>query len=90
VERPLDASAVVVAERADVFHDERDVLLDHLAVEQAHLRIGEAALGLAAKVHDDLDQSRSIRQAVDRLDDLRRERAQQGVEIVDRFTRALA
>jgi len=89
MEGPLDAGAVVVAEGADVLHDERDVLLADLAVEQAHLGIREAALGPATQVHHHLDQGGPIRQAVDGLDDLRRECAQQGVEIVDRFTRVL-
>ena len=89
VERPLDAGAVVVAERPDVLDDEGDVRLDDLAVEQAHLRIREAGLRPAAEVHDDLDQGVAIRQGVDRGHDLGRQGSEQGVEVVDRFTGAL-
>ena len=74
VERALDAGAVVVAERADVVDDEGDVGLDDLALEQADLGIREAALGPSTEVHDDLDQLLAIRQRVDGVDDLRRQR----------------
>ena len=89
MERPLDAGAVVVAERPDVVDDERDVRFDDLAVEQTHLRIREAGLRPAPEVHDDLDQGVAIRQLVDRRHDLGRQGREQGVEIVDRFTGAL-
>ena len=89
VERPLDAGPVVVAERPDVLDDEGDVRLGDLAIEQGHLRIREARLGPATEVHHDLDQRHPIRQRVDRGDDLGRQRREQGVEVVDRFTLAV-
>ena len=61
VERPLDARPVVVTERADVLDDEGEVGLHDLAVEEHHLRIGEACLRPAAEVHDDLDQGGLVR-----------------------------
>jgi len=89
MERPLDAGAIVVAERPDMLDDERDVRLDDLALQQAHLRIGEAGLGPAPEVHDDLDEGGPIREGVDRRHDLGRQRSEQSIEIVDRFTGAL-
>ena len=85
MERPLDAGAVVVAERADVVDDVRDVGLGDLALEQRHLGIREARLRPAAEVHDDLDQRLAVGQRVDGVDDLRRQRREQRVEVVDRF-----
>ena len=90
MERPLDAGAVVVAERADVLDDVGDVRLGDLALEEAHLRIREARLGPPAQVHDDLDERIAVRQGVDRGDDLRRQRREQGVEVVDRFALAIS
>ena len=89
MERPLDAGAVVVAERPDVVDDEGDVGLVDLALEQAHLRIREARLGPTAEVHDDLDEGGPIGQGVDGRHDLGRQGREQGVEVVDRFTGAL-
>ena len=60
-----------------------------LAVEQADLRVREARLGPAAEVHDDLDQRGPIGQRMHRVDDLRRQRGQQGIEIVHRFELAV-
>jgi hypothetical protein len=85
VERPLDAGAVVVAEQADVLHDEGDVGVVDLAIEEHHLRIGEAALRPAPEVHDDLDQRLAILERVHGIDDLGWERREQSVEVVDRF-----
>ena len=73
----------------DVLDDERQVRLDDLPLEQAHLRIREAGLRSASEVHDDLDQGGTIREGVDGRHDLRRQRRQQGVKIVDQFTGAL-
>ena len=89
MEGPLDAGAVVVAEQADVLDHEGKVGLDHLAIEKADLRIREASLGTAAEVHDDLDECVAVGQGVDRVHDLGRQRPEQGVEVVDRFTGAL-
>ena len=83
VERPLDAGAVVVAERADVLDDERDVGLADLAIEQHHLRIREPRLRPPAEVEHDLDERGPIRQRMHGVHDLGRQRAQQGIEIVD-------
>ena len=62
VEGPLDTGTVVVAERPDVVDDERDIGLVDLAVQQHHLRIGEACLRPATQVHDDLDQGAPVRE----------------------------
>ena len=43
VQRPLDARAVVLAERADVVDDVLDVLLGDLALEQHHLAAAGSA-----------------------------------------------
>ncbi len=85
VEGPLDAGAVVVAERADVLHDEGDVALVDLAVQQHHFRIREARLGPPTQVHDDLDQRAPVRQGMDGRHDLGWQRAQQGIQIVHGF-----
>ena len=61
MERPLDAGPVVVAERPDVLDDERDVVLVDLAIEERHLRIGEARLGSATQVQHDLDEVGVVR-----------------------------
>ena len=61
VERPLDAGAVVVAERADVVDDVLDVLFGDLALEQLGLAAAaEARLRRAAEVHHDLDHVRAL------------------------------
>jgi hypothetical protein len=89
MERPLDPGAVVVSERADVIDDERDVRLGHLAVEKTDLGIGEAPLRLATEVHHDLDQLLAIRQSMHRFDDLRRQRRQQHIEVIDGLALAI-
>ena len=89
VERPLDAGAVVVAERADVLDDEGDVGLVDLALEERHLRIREARLRPPAEVHDDLDEGGPVRQGMDGGDDLGRQGREQRVEVVDRFALAV-
>ena len=89
VERPLDAGPVVVAERADVLDDEGDVGVGDLALEEHHLRIGEAGLGPTTEVHDDLDQRLAILEPVHGLDDLGRDGCEQGVEVVDRLALAI-
>jgi hypothetical protein len=89
VERPLDPGPVVVAECPDVLDHEGQVRLHDLAIEQAHLGVREAGFRPAAEVHDDLDQGHPIRQRVDRCDDLRRQRREQRIEIVDRFAPAV-
>src|SRR4029453_9649828 len=73
VERPLDAGAVVVAERPDALDDVGDVGIADLALEQGHLRIREARLGSPAEVEDDLDQVLALLEAMDRVDDLGRQ-----------------
>ena len=88
VERALDARAVVVPERADVVDHEGDVGLGDLAIQQADLGIGEASLRATAEVEHDLDERLAIRQGMHGLDDLRRQRRQHRVEIVDRFALA--
>ena len=85
MERPLDAGAIVIAERADVLHHEGDVDIGDLAIEERHLRVGEAGLRPTAKVHHDLDQRFAIRKRVDGGHDLGRQGREQGVEVVDRF-----
>ena len=59
VQRPLDAGAVVLAERADAGGDVLDVFVgDGDAFAQPDdAAVGEARLGVAAQVHDDLDQA---------------------------------
>ena len=52
-------------------------------------RVGEARLRPPAEVHHDLDQGLAVGQRVDRRDDLRRQRREQGVEVVDRFALAI-
>ena len=60
VEGPLDAGAVVLAERADVVDDVLDVRLGDLALEQDLLAAAaEARLRAAPEVHHDLDDVRS-------------------------------
>ena len=59
--------------------------LGDLALEQHHLAVREARLRAAAEVEDDLDQRAPVRQRVDGVDDLRRQRPQQELEVVDRF-----
>ena len=85
VERPLDAGPVVVTEQPDVLHDVGDVGVVDLALEEFHLGIGEARLGSAPEIHDDLDQRGPIRQGVDGGDDLGREGREERVQVVDRF-----
>ncbi len=83
VERPLDAGPVVVAERADLVDHQRDVGLGHLAVQEDDLAVGEARLRDAAQVQHDLDEPARVGQGMDRRHDLRRQRAEQRVEVVD-------
>ena len=90
VERALDARAVVVAERADVVHDVGDVAIADLAIEQRDLGRRVAGLRPAAQVQHDLDQGLAVRQRMDRLHDLRRQRRQEHVEVVHRLALALA
>ena len=85
VERPLDAGPVVVAERPDVLDDVADVGLRDLALQERDLAVGEARLGPPAEIEDHLDQRLLVGQRVDGLDDLRRQRRQQGIEVVDRL-----
>jgi hypothetical protein len=85
MERPLDPRPVVVAERPDVLHDVADIRLGDLPVEQDHLGVGEARLRRASEVHDDLDDGGGVVEGVDRRDDLRWERAEEGVQVVDRL-----
>ena len=82
VERALDAGAVVVAEAPDVLHHVRDVGVGDLTLEERDLARRIAGLGLPAEVEDDLDQGRAVGQGRDRLDDLRRQRREEDVEIV--------
>jgi hypothetical protein len=89
VEGPLDPGPIVVAERADVLDHVGDVRLADLALEERDLAIREPRLGPPAEVEDDLDDRLLIGQRVDRLDDLGRQRRQQGVEVVDRLTVAV-
>ena len=89
MERPLDARPVVVSERADVVDHEGDVGFGDLTLEQADLRIRESALGLAAEIHHDFDEGLAIGQGMHRCDDLRWQRREHRVEIVDRFALAL-
>ena len=49
------------------------------------LAVREARLRPAAEVQDDLDQRLLLGQRVDGVDDLRRQRRQERVEVVDRF-----
>ncbi len=85
VERALDAGPVVVAERADLLDDQRDVGLGHLAVEKRDLGVGEARLRDAAQVQHDLDERRLVGQSMDRGHDLRRQRAEERIEVVDQL-----
>jgi hypothetical protein len=85
VERPLDPRPVVVAEDADVLDDVGDVGLVDLSLEQRHLAVGEARLRPAAQVEDDLDHVLLVGEGVDGGDDLRRQRRQERVEVVDRL-----
>ncbi len=89
VEGALDARAVVVAERPDVLDDVGDVAVADLAIEQRGLGRGVARLRPAAEVQDDLDQRLPVRQGVDRLHDLRRQRRQEHVEVVHGLALAL-
>ncbi len=77
---------VVVAERADVLDDVGDVRLGDLAIEEHHLAVREPRLRSPAEVEHDLDHVFLVRERVDGGDDLRRQRRQQGVEVVDRLT----
>ncbi len=85
VERALDAGPVVVAEGPDLVHDLADVRLGDLAVEERHLAVGEARLGPPAEVHHHLDQVGALWQGMERGDDLRRERREERLQVVDRF-----
>jgi hypothetical protein len=78
-------SVVVVTECADVLDHEGDVGVGDLALEEAHLGIGEAALRPSAEVHHDLDELFPVGQGVDGRHDLGRQRRQQGVKIIDGF-----
>ena len=74
---------------ADVLDDVGDVAVGDLAVEQRDLRRRVARLGPAAQVQDDLDQRLPVRQGMDRLHDLRRQRRQEDVEVVHGLALAL-
>ena len=83
MERPLDARAVVVAERADAGDDVLQVVLGDLALEQHALAArAEAGLGPAAEVHHDLDDVEHVGQRADGVADLRRQGLQQRLHVV--------
>ena len=54
MQRAFYPRAIVVAERADVVDDVRDVGFGDLAVEQVFLAGGEAGLWPTAEIHHDL------------------------------------
>ena len=83
MERPLNARAVVVAERADVIDHVLDVFLGHLAIQQDLLAaFAETCFGRAAKVHHDLDQVTLGGQSAQPIGDLGRNCHEQGLQIV--------
>jgi hypothetical protein len=86
VERPLDARAVVVAERPDVVDDVLDVALGDLPVEEHDLAVRVAGLGPPAQVQDHLDERLAVGQRMDRVDDLGRQRHEERVDVVGRLT----
>ncbi len=85
VEGPLDAGPVVVPERTDVVDHVEDVGFRDLPLEEDHLAVGEAGLRQAPEVEDDLDEIGRVRQGMDGRHDVRRQRGQEDVEVVDRF-----
>ncbi len=85
VEGPLDAGPVVVAERPDLVDNQRDVGLGDLAVREDDLAIGKARFRDAAQVQHDLDERGPVGQRMDRRHDLRGQRTEQRVEVVDQL-----
>ena len=83
MERPLDAGAVVLTERADVGDDRLDVGLGDVALEQDLLAAAtEARLRAAAEVHHDLDHVAVGGQGAHALGDLQGQRVEQRVDVV--------
>src|ERR1035437_307346 len=85
VERPFDARAVVVAECADVVDDVLDIGFADLPFEESDLAFREARFGLAAEIHDDFDQLRSIGQLLNRSQYVGRESAEEQAKIIDQL-----
>ena len=82
VEGALDARPVVVAERADVLDDVLQVRVPDLALEELDLAVRVARLGAAAEVEDDLDQRFPVREGMERIHDLRRQRREEHAQVV--------
>ena len=82
VERALDARAVVPTELTDPGDDVGDVFRGHLALGERLLATGEACLGPAAEIHDDLEQTFERFKASHPLTHVRRQAAKQILEVV--------
>jgi hypothetical protein len=82
VERAFDAGAVVVAEIADVVDHELKVLFGHFFMAEHDFAPRVAGLRKTAEVHDDFEEVNAALGFVQRLDNARRERLKQQVQVV--------
>ena len=85
MQRPLDAGAIVLGERAHAMDDIFDVFARDRLIAEVDRAAGKTAFGLTAEIHDDFDQILEIGLTVERILDVGRHDAEQEIEIVRDF-----
>ena len=82
MECPLDTGAVVLAEIADLVHDQLQVGDCDLMLAQDHFAVDEARLGQSPQVHHNLDQFAFAIGVFQHLTDAFGQHRQQQVEVI--------